>query len=174
MRCPQCECDNLDGADVCEGCNTSLMDVPPAGADRGSLEERIARAPLAVLQPAQPVTVDPDDAVGEVIAMLARRNIGCALVTRNDVLVGIFTERDALTKIGATLVEIGREPVRRFMTPAPETLSFTDSIAFALNRMAVGGYRHVPIEKEGKPMGIISVRDVLAYLIRQFPELLGD
>jgi CBS domain-containing protein len=174
MRCPQCEWENLDGADFCEGCSTSLMDVPPARAGRKSLEERIARAPLSILQPALPVTVNPDDAVGEVIAMLARRNIGCALVVRDDVLVGILTERDALMKIGPTLAEVGNQPVRRFMTPAPETLAFSDTIAFALNRMAVGGYRHVPIERDRKPMGIISARDVLAYLTRQFPELLNE
>jgi CBS domain-containing protein len=109
-----------------------------------------------------------------VLALLARRDIGCALVVRDDTLLGIITERDVLMKIGVNLDEYGGRPVEEFMTPAPETLLATDPIAFALNRMAVGWYRHVPIEKDGKPTGVISARDVLGYLTRRVPELLHE
>ncbi|GMV98747.1 MAG: hypothetical protein AMXMBFR83_30950 [Phycisphaerae bacterium] len=173
MQCPFCESENIDGADFCEVCNESLTGVE-AGHPRATLEQRIARAPVALLQPSVAVTVDPADTVGEVVALLARRNFGCALVARDDKLLGIFTERDALMKIGASIEEVGQEPIARFMTPNPETLSFSDTIAFALNRMAVGDYRHIPIHREGLPLGIISVRDMLNYLTRSHPGLLGD
>lgn len=172
MRCPLCGCENLDGADSCERCKTSLVGTVQGNGRRPSLEGKIARDALSVLKPAAPVTVSPDDAVGEVIALLARRNIGCALVVSEGALVGIFTERDALMKVGASLEKVGQEPVSHFMTPSPESLLLSDSIAFALNRMAVGDYRHVPIEKDHRPVGISSVRDVLEYLTRQFPEVL--
>ncbi|HOB74277.1 MAG TPA: CBS domain-containing protein [Phycisphaerae bacterium] len=174
MRCPLCGCDNLDGADACETCNGSLAGESPVNLRRTPLEDRIARNPLSVLKPRRPVTVAPSDTVGEVIALLARHNIGCALVVQDEKLLGIFTERDALMKIGDSLDTTGQRPVRDFMTPAPETLLLTDPIAFALNRMAVGGYRHIPLEQDGKPAGIISVRDVLAYLARNFPEFLRE
>jgi CBS domain-containing protein len=174
MRCPLCGCDNLDGVDVCEACNGSLAGELPDNLRRTPLEDRITRTPLSALKPHWPMTVAPSDTVGEVIALLARRNIGCALVVQDEKLVGIFTERDALMKIGDSLDAVGPLPVRHFMTPAPETLLLTDPIAFALNRMAVGGYRHIPLVQDGKPAGIISVRDVLAYLARHFPEVLRE
>ena len=46
------------------------------------------------------------------------------------------------------------------------------ALAFALNRMAVGDFRHIPIEQDERPVGIISVRDVLGYLAGKFPEIL--
>lgn len=174
MRCPLCGCDNLDGADVCEACNGSLAGESAADPRRTPLEDRIARDPLSMLKPHKPVSVAPSDTVGEAVALLARRNIGCVLVVRGRKLVGIFTERDALTKIGDNLDGVGHRPVEEFMTPAPETLLPTDPIAFALNRMAVGGYRHIPLESDGCPAGVVSVRDVLAYLTRQFPEVLRE
>src|SRR5690606_28257713 len=99
MLCPLCGFDNLDGADSCDACKTSLMDEPSPRRRRNLLEGRIARDPLASLSPAEPVTVSPSDSVGEVVALLARRNIGCALVAHDGRLVGIFTERDVLMKI---------------------------------------------------------------------------
>lgn len=173
MRCPFCETENIDGADVCDACNASLTEEPAAAAST-PLEHRIARGPLALLRPSPAVTVGPNDAVGEVIALMARRNFGCALVVQGDQLLGIFTERDALMKIGVDIDPVGAEPVSRFMTPSPETLLFSDTIAFALNRMAVGDYRHIPIHREGRPLGIVSVRDVLAFLTREIPELLAE
>jgi CBS domain-containing protein len=120
------------------------------------------------------VTVSPTTTVREVIQLLATNNIGAVLVVWVDALVGIFSERDALLKIGDRIEEVAHEPIRHFMTPAPETLGCDDTIAYALNRMAVGDFRHIPIEQGEKPVGIISVRDMLRYLTRKFPKILVD
>jgi len=105
--------------------------------------------------------------------MLAEHNVGCVLVVFCDVPVGIFSERDLLMRIGDRLDELGDHPIRHFMTPAPETLSPDASIAFALNRMALCDFRHIPIEQNERPVGVISVRDVLRYVGQQFPEILA-
>jgi CBS domain-containing protein len=55
------------------------------------------------------------------------------------------------------------------MTPDPVSLSEDDTLAYAVNKMSVGGYRHIPITRDGKPVGIISVRDLLRYLSKLFP-----
>ena len=56
------------------------------------------------------------------------------------------------------------------MTPDPECLTPHDPIAFALNRMVVGGYRHVPlVTADGSPVGILPMRDVIAYIVSFFP-----
>jgi len=50
------------------------------------------------------------------------------------------------------------------MTPEPVTLELNDKIAFALHKMHVGGYRHLPIMDGGKLVGVISIRDILSYV----------
>jgi len=50
------------------------------------------------------------------------------------------------------------------MTHEPVTLEAKDKIAFALHKMHVGGYRHLPIMTDGKLTGVISIRDILNYL----------
>jgi CBS domain-containing protein len=50
------------------------------------------------------------------------------------------------------------------MTASPETVSPNDLLAVALGKMDSGGYRHLPVVAEGRPVGVISVRDVLRHL----------
>jgi CBS domain-containing protein len=52
------------------------------------------------------------------------------------------------------------------MTPKPETVQMGDILAAALAKMDAGGYRHLPVVQNGRPVGVISVRDVLRHLIR--------
>ena len=58
------------------------------------------------------------------------------------------------------------------MTSAPVTVSQDDSIAYALHAMDLGGYRHLPVvDEDGRPTGIISVRDILRFLCVRYAEL---
>ena len=60
--------------------------------------------------------------------------------------------------------------VKEVMTPSPEALHLDDSIAYAMNMMSVGGYRHVPIvDEQRKPISILSVKDVVSYIVDHFP-----
>ena len=60
--------------------------------------------------------------------------------------------------------------VERFMTKSPETVRMDDGIAYALNKMHVGGYRHIPVvDNEGRPVGVVSVRDLLKFIVSLFP-----
>ena len=52
----------------------------------------------------------------------------------------------------------------------PETLEMKDDLAFAMHHMSVGGYRHIPIVENGKPVGVLSVRDIVDYLADRDPE----
>lgn len=174
MICPHCGHVNIPGSDTCEQCRASLTGISAPQADRPPLQERIEADRIGFLEPAAPVTVPPGMKVCDVIRLMAERKIGCVLITFSDTLIGIFTERDCLMRIGDRLDQVGQEPIRHFMTPAPETLSSRDSIAFALNRMAVGGFRHIPIEQDERTTGIISVRDVVGYIAEQFPEILAE
>lgn len=172
MDCPYCGHANPLGEDVCAGCFEPLDGVIPT-EPKSHIEASIEKDRLAVLRPVSPVAVPPDASLRNVIDLLASKNIGCVLVIWCDVLVGIFSERDALMKVGTRLDELGDEPIRDFMTPAPECLTPEATIAYALNRMAVGDFRHIPIERDEATVGIVSVRDVLGYVTRHFPEILS-
>ena len=97
------------------------------------------------------------------------KKFGCILVARNGELQGILTERDIVFRLMSRGKDLSKIPVSEAMTPHPETLAEEDSLAFAVNKMSVGGFRHIPILREGKPVGVISVRDVLRYLSKLFP-----
>jgi len=60
--------------------------------------------------------------------------------------------------------------VGEVMTPDPETLGPDDGIAFALNRMILGGYRHIPIVDEaGEPLAVLSLREVVSFIVSLLP-----
>jgi CBS domain-containing protein len=54
--------------------------------------------------------------------------------------------------------------VRDFMTPDPVVLRHDDPIAIAIHKMAVGGFRHIPIVEDGRPTGVVTARDVFHHL----------
>lgn len=139
---------------------------------RRHLTDAVIRNPIRRLQWNAPLSVPLGSSVAYAIQGMIAGRVGCCLITRFDGLVaGIVSERDILTKVAGR----GRDPaqvkVDEVMTPNPEGLSPDDPIGFALNRMALGGYRHVPIvDAKKKPVGILSVRIILRYLADYFPE----
>ena len=116
------------------------------------------------------VLIDIAATVGDAIKAMQEHRTGCVLVQRNGELAGMFTERDVIRQ---KLVrdESAAIKVESVMTRNPETLEAVDVIAFALNKMSVGGYRHIPIvDDSGKPMGVLSVRDLVDFLAELFPQ----
>ena len=168
--CPSCDFENIEGTDVCEQCQQPLTDEymhdPDTAVERGLLNDH-----LDMLSPNSPVTVAPDMPTRDVIRLMVDSNIGCVLVTEDEKMVGIFSERDALLKLNTEAAELGDRPVSEFMTTNVDTLDSHAKIAFAVHRMDLGSYRHVPITGEdGKPTGIISVRDILRYITERSTE----
>jgi CBS domain-containing protein len=163
MLCPACGHDNLPGVDRCEGCMAPLMklDVPQA---KSGLQERLMEDSIAALNPADAITVTAEATVSEAVELMNTRHVGCILVMDARQLAGVFSERDVLLKLAGTDRDFDEVPVREVMTDQPVVLSPEDSIRFALHEMSVGGFRHIPLVSGDRPAGIISIRDVLAYL----------
>jgi len=161
--CVYCGHLNTPGVDECVDCKAPLSDLHLA--DPGHVEQGILGERIASLVTRPPLVVAPDRPVGEVLELLADESLGCVLVAEDNRIVGIFSERDALLRLNARAQELAAEPVSAFMTPDPECLQDTAKIAFALQRMDLGGYRHVPVmDADGCATGVISIRDVLRYL----------
>ena len=55
-------------------------------------------------------------------------------------------------------------PIAELMTRDPVVLRHDDTIAVAINKMAVGGFRHIPITDDGRPTGVVTARDVFRHL----------
>lgn len=136
------------------------------GTHFGVLDNRFLAKSVGVLNPKSPVVVQQEISVKEVLELLQKNKIGCiAVVDVLGKLKGIFTERDALLKIAGKAIDLNKTPISQMMTKDPQTASMTTSIAFTLNMMSQGGYRHVPIvDDESIPVGMISVKDIVDFI----------
>jgi CBS domain-containing protein len=163
ILCPYCEAENIEGADECQSCGEALTElsrrIPATSIEADLLRDRIEQ-----LWPKSPSTVAPDAPVGDVLKKMVDERIGCVMIVDKGKLVGIFSERDALMKINTDAPKLLQRPISQFMTPGPVTLETSEKIAYALHKMNIGGYRHVPILFDKKLAGVISIRDILRYL----------
>ena len=161
MRCPACGFDNLIGADVCDNCGADIFghDTPlQAPAFKGQL----LGEHLDELGSPAPITVGPNTPIGVAISRMAEAEGDCVLVVSGDRLIGIFTDRDAVVKAAGKRIDSFH--VRDFMTPDPVVLRHDDPIAVAIHKMAVGGFRHIPIVEDGRPTGVVTARDIFHHL----------
>lgn len=132
----------------------------------GVLDQSRIREPLRLLGPRRPLCLSPDATLAEAVRLMREHHVGCVLAVEHDRLAGILTERDLLLKLETA--DFSR-PVRELMTPDPEVLQPDDPIVYALHRMAVGGYRHVPlVDGDGRPVGILSVKEIVHYVVSFF------
>ena len=161
MKCPVCGFDNLTGTEVCDNCGADLAghDTPQPAL---SFHGRLLGEHLDELGAPPPLTVDPETPVSVAIARMQDSESDCVLVTVDGRLVGIFTDRDAVVRAAGTSLDAFQ--VRDFMTPDPVVLRHDDPIAIAIHKMAVGGFRHIPIVEDGRPTGVVTARDVFHHL----------
>lgn len=164
-KCCYCGAHNFDGADVCEQCLEPLGEPVLTHVD-SDVERCLLHDKVVLLLPRKPIVVAPAMPVREALQLMVERSIGCVLVVDDGRLAGIFTERDIVTRVGVNVETVGERPVGEVMTPNPETIEVDAQIAYALQRMDVGGYRHLPVMAGGRVVGVISIRDILQYLAR--------
>jgi len=142
------------------------------------LEANIMSDDISSLAPREHPVVSPNTPVGEVLDLLVAKGVGCAAVVDRvdgeERLVGIFSERDALLRLNTEAATLHDRPVSEFMTAEPGTLKVTDKIAFALHKMSVGGYRHIPIIDNDRFQSMVSVRDILKYATSKLQETVAD
>jgi CBS domain-containing protein len=140
-----------------------------------TFDTRLLREPTTVLPVRKPLVLSRFHTVTDAIRAMQSEHRGVVLVTEDGTLhsrvVGIFTERDVLFRV----VDQGRNPatipLSELMTSEPECLRDDQAIAEVLRMMSVGGFRHVPIvDAEGRPVHVVSVRDVVEFLVEAFPQ----
>ena len=114
--------------------------------ERAHSEARLE--PLAVLKrrmrdllPLPPaVALGHHATVRDAIEIMRQKQLSCVLVVEQGQLVGIFTERDVVTKVAATPLDVDRVTLRDVMRPEPECLQLDDALVYAVNQMHLGDY----------------------------------
>ncbi|MDP3921001.1 MAG: CBS domain-containing protein [Candidatus Omnitrophota bacterium] len=167
LKCPSCGHANLLGNDRCEQCFASLMtsDLPrPKKGDK--IQNAMMTDPVsALLTGADLLVASTTDSVGDIIRVMQEKQKRCMVIYKDKKLVGIVSDRDILFKVANRDKDPKKMKVESVMTPNPEFVTADDPIAFVINKMAMGGFRHVPVlAADGTPLSIVSIKDVLAYL----------
>jgi len=112
-------------------------------------------------------SVAPDATVAEAVRLMNRKQVGAVLVVNGAGLEGILTERDVLQKIVEPGLDAASTPVRAAMTPNPTTVRPHQRASQALDLMAQGDFRHLPVTEGGAIRGVLSVRDLTDWLTRE-------
>ena len=121
--------------------------------------------PLSTLTQEKFIVLNEQATLRDAIDSMQKYHIGCIMIENNHKITGIFTERDIVQQIVGNRHNLEKECVADYMTKSPDVLHFQDPIAFALNKMISGGYRHIPIvNKEEEPIGIITMQDIINHL----------
>ena len=109
------------------------------------------------------LTVAPEAPLREVAERMVSRDVGAALVTEGERLVGIVTERDVLRAVARGTPE--DTSVAELMTPDPETMEPDESTEHAAVLMIHGGFRHLPIVEDDEIVGMLSIRDLMGVVL---------
>lgn len=131
-----------------------------------SLERSLAEDEVGVMK-AQPFTaLLASETVLAAMQHMSKHTIASVLVVDDEgKLKGIFSERDVVERVAFNFDEVKDQPLEKVMTPNPSCVYETDSPAKAMNLMATGGFRHIPIlDVDDKVVGILGPRRVTNFL----------
>ncbi|MEP6741539.1 MAG: CBS domain-containing protein [bacterium] len=149
----------------------SIASEAPSVAIAKTASSRKARADkVSLMETDDYVCIEPSTPLFKAIHVMKQDEGGCAIVCAVDrSVVGIFTERDLLTKVVGQAVD-ENAPVSNWMSPIVATLTPEATIGDAVAIMNDKGYRNIPLVKDGKLVGSISVFDVIRYLAESYPK----
>jgi CBS domain-containing protein len=122
-------------------------------------------------------SVGPARPVSECVRLMSDQRIGALVVMEGDKLLGIFTERDALTKVLAAGRDPGGTRVSDVMTKDPYCVAPTITVGEAMAVVTRRRFRHLPVVEDGRLLAIISSGDLTRWLVKdkagEVQELVG-
>ena len=110
-------------------------------------------------------SVYPDTSITESVRLMNDQNIGALLVMEDDKLTGIFTERDALTKVLVAGIDPTSTKVSEVMTKDPFCVDPSTTVEEAMSIVTNRRIRHLPILHNGELVGIVSSGDLTHWLV---------
>ncbi len=166
VTCPYCGAEVIKGSDACASCGQSLWEMMlPEWAV--NISESHFTLPISAIRLSQPVTVPATATVGQTIAAMADNPLGAAVIVDGSKIAGVFTDRDVLSKVAASSTSMDA-PISEYMTPDPAVLRDDDTMATALHKMGAGGFRHIPLTRDGELVAMVTARDILSWLLSRY------
>jgi len=163
MICPDCKTDNIPGVDFCESCGHDLRSLDLPGAE-DEFTSHLMHDRIGDIAMQESRSVSPSDPVAFAIHVMQRYETGCVLVQKDGRLVGIMTERDVLLKAAGDKADLNAMTVGALMTTDPVVLHEDDTLAVALHKMSIGGFRHVGVIARSGPTRVLSIRDLFRHV----------
>jgi len=166
MTCPSCGTANIVGSDFCENCRTDLrrIGLPDSIEADGATD---LSSPLTEIRLSQPRALPPTATVEQAVDLLRGDPNAAVVVLSGGSLLGIFTERDVLARVAGDPAVLGRL-VSEVMTGDPVVLRDTDTVAVALNKMVVGGFRHIPLMRDDSLVGVVTASDLMQWFMQKY------
>ena len=149
---------------------STASEAPSVAIGKTASSRKARQDSVSSMQTDDYVCIAPSTPLSRAIESMSQDEGGCAIVcTEDGSVVGIFTERDLLTKVIGQEIDLNT-PVRNLMSPIVATLTPQATIGEAVAIMNDKGYRNVPLVKNGKLVGSVSVFDIISYLAESYPK----
>ena len=129
------------------------------------IDQRVGELPLA-----EPVFLTPSATVRTAVQRMNRGARSCVLAMDDDKLVGIFTERDVLTRCMAEDFDWDQPLDRELLTRKPVTISAATTVGDAIALMQRRNYRTLPVLEDGAVIGLVRLGELLKHFAESFPE----
>lgn len=141
----------------------------PAPPKDDPLKRTLLNTPVSALITGEDLLVaSSSDSLLKIAGILKKKKKSCVLIYERKKLVGILSLRTLLTEAACKFSDLSRVSAGDIMTRNPAVITLLDPISFAVHKMSIGGFRHLPVlAQDGTPVTIISIKDVLAYLVRE-------
>ncbi len=164
--CPSCGTENIPGSEHCDGCQSDLAHLDLPEMFQPTSDSDLLR-PIGEARLSKPLSIGAGATVREAVELLASDPNGAVVIIDHRAIVGIFTERDVLKSVA------GRDgamalAVREVMTPDPVFLREDDTMAVVLNKMGAGGFRHIPLTRDGELVALVTATDVMNWVMGCF------
>jgi CBS domain-containing protein len=149
---------------------SAASETPEVAIARTASSRKARQDSVSSMETEDYVCIEPSTPLSQAIEAMKKDEGGCAIICAADgSVVGIFTERDLLTKIVGQEIDLSA-PVSNWMSPVVATLTPAATIGDVVTIMNDKGYRNLPLVKEGKLVGSVSVFDVIGYLAESYPK----
>ncbi len=156
MKCPHCGHHKAK----------EVLECKDSRCPQDKIREAMMHEPIGKLLTGKDLLVAKvTDTLDQVIELFRTKEKNCLLVYEENNLVGILSNRDLLLRAAGKYKDLSKVHVGAVMTSVPEHVKADTPMAYVVNKMSMGGFRHLPVLREdGMPISILTVQDVLRYI----------
>lgn len=129
-------------------------------------------AVIRSLMKTEMITVKPADSVADAARLMAQNQVGAVLVVEGGAMKGIVSERDLVTRVMAEGKDPAATKVSEISTAAVVDADVNTPVRKCAELQSAMGVRHLPITENGAPVGILSSRDFLAYVVEGLEQVI--